>query len=212
MANDINIRLLRQTVSAQGAKEIANLVDDAVQINFETKKKEFLQSFDDHPVTRELNEASDNPTVRSSFLSRGNLFSLIGFNEGEKPAQELRDFLDKSIQIRPGKKTTKIVGDRLIVQASVQIPTLSEVNDKMAASTPKWSARPWPDLIHKGITGFAQFIAGLFESPAPSHSGGGLQHPGKDKQLSGKVGGIKYVNELLANFKDLITKGSNKGQ
>ncbi len=205
MANNINIRLLRQTISAQGAKQIANLANDAIKVNFETKKKLFLQAFDEHPVTQELNAVSDNPTARSSFVARGNLFSLIGFNEGEKPALALRDYLNKNIKLKMGDKRTKIQNDRIIIETPVEIPTLSEVNDNMGQEVPlEWTDRPWTDLLQRGITGFGQFVSGLFTSPKPSRSGGGLQHAGKDVQLSGSVGPIKYVNELLARFKDLL--------
>ncbi len=213
MANDINIRLLRQTIAAQGAKQIANLANNAIRLNFETKKREFLEAFDEHPVTEELNAASEDPTVQSAYVPRGNLFSVLGFNEGEKPAFVLRDYLNKSINIKVSQKRTKVVGDQIVIETPVEFPTLNEVNDQMALKTPlEWTDRSWTDLLQRGITGFGQFVSGIFASPKPSRSGGGLQHPAKDKQLSGSVGPIKYVNELLANFKNLITNGSNKGQ
>lgn len=205
MANNINVRLLRQTVSAQASKQIANLANDAIRLNFETKKKQFLQEFDQHPVTQELNAAADNPTIRSKYLARGNLFSLIGFNEGETPALDLRDYLDKSIKLKIKDKRTKVKNGSLVIETPIEIPTANEINAKMGAETPlEWTNRSWTDLLQRDITGFGQFVAGLFKSPKPSRSGGGLQHPARDQQLSGSVGPIKYVNEMLARLKDSI--------
>jgi len=210
--NPINVRLLKTTILTQASKKIADLADPAINKQFDLKKEKFLEEFDRHLVTEELNRASDDPTASSYFLpaGHGNLFSFLGFNQGEKPALVLREHLNDKIKPDPNKKSRKttIKNDQMIVTSRVLIPTLTEVNDAMAKQSPlQWSpGRSWTEHLSRGITGFGQFVANLFKSPKPSRSGGGIQHPGKDKQLSGSIGKIRYVDELLARFKELIGK------
>lgn len=202
----INTRLLRQIVSEKIAKNINTKADNVIKKNFEEKKEQFFKDFDEHPVTIELNQASKNPMARSQFLPKGNLFTLIGFNAGEDPAQELRAYLQENIKLNLKSKKAKAVNGKIIVETQIQIPTLGEINKEMANRVPlEWtSGRAWTDLIQKGITGLGQFVAALLASPKPSRSGGGLQHPGKSEQLSGSVGPIKYINGLIKDFKDSI--------
>ena len=200
----LNTRLFRQQVSQRLVKQGGSMVDDAIKKNFEEKKAEFLEAFDDHEVTKELQAASTNPMMGSSFIPKGNLFSLIGFDNGDKPTDGLRNYLNKSIKLNLKQKRLKIENGKIVIETPVQIPTLDDLDKarEVVSATPDWvSGRSWITLLQKGITGFGQFVATLLASPDPSRSGGGLQHKGLNPQLSGSVGPIKYVNQLLAEFK-----------
>src|ERR1700739_4445008 len=68
-----------------------------VQEQFENAKEEFLQEFLDHPVSREIEEGEK--TEGQILPVEGNLFSFIGFNQGEQPIEDLYNFLNDKITI-----------------------------------------------------------------------------------------------------------------
>lgn len=200
----IQVRLLRQHIAAQAGKAIASRANAAARLDFDTKKKEFLDEFDAHPVTQEI-EAG--PHADSSFISTnngGNLFSLLGFYQEQRPIPELRDYLDEHIKLDTNQKKITVQGERILVETPVSIPTVAEVDAAMAANQEthlEWTDRPFTSLISKGITGFGHYVAGMFDPP--SRSGGGYEVK-KDQGRSSSLRPIPYVGALLKDLKSII--------
>lgn len=175
-----------------------------IQKRFELAKDDLLEAFNEHPVTQEI---EDGPDAESSYVSTaagGNLFSLLGFNSSENPTDDLRKIIQDNIvlQIQNAKKITTTNG--ITWETPVRLPTLDDVNELVADKTPlDWSpARAWTTLIEKGIPWFAHY---LFDNERPltgSRSETAIQIKGTIKEgRSSSVPGIKYISELLSNFK-----------
>lgn len=208
----LNKRALQIAFTKGVEKTVATKGRELAQLDFETKKEQFLEAFDDHPVTKEL---EGGPTAMSSIPAiaeaEGNLFSFLGFYKGEKPAAELRAYLDKNIVLRRGR--TEIKGNRVTYTANVAFPTVEEVDAAMAKKVPlDWVSRAFTQLISKGIPGLPRFLFRenpRFPSPEPSRSSTAVQTKGKPLR-GGSFGGVPYIGELLGTLKALFASRRSK--
>ncbi len=202
-----NRRTLRTVVAKQAAKVLVKDVRKYAVLDFETKKDQFLQAFDEHPVTQEL---ADGPHAFSRIpelaSAGGNLFSFLGFYKGEKPEQELRDYLDAKTTLGPTGAGV-IKGNRVIFKTQVKFPTVADVDAAMQRKSPLgWVTRSFTQMISKGIPGLPNY---LFQedpplgSPEPSHSSTAVQTHGKALR-GGSYRGVPYVGELLGLLKRLF--------
>ena len=203
----IHYNLLRQEILQQARSKIVPKINRAIENNFNDKKDKLIDAFDNHDVTQEL---ENGPEATSRFLSVGNLFSLLGFNAGERPTDALRKILKKDIYL---DKSSKIeVKQNLIeIKKQVWMPTQDDIRRRAAEELPlEWTDRSWLDLIERGITGFPWFLSNLgnrnkrkltFKS---SRSGTGIETRANFDR--GTVPPIKYMSELLNYFRSLITK------
>ena len=85
--------------------KVKNFVEDktyqkevVLQISqeFEKIKQQILNEFDNHPVTREINDGISASNISGTLDGITNLYSFIGFNEGDNPTKAIRDMLEKS--------------------------------------------------------------------------------------------------------------------
>ncbi len=212
MGVNFNHRVFRVQLAKQ-KKKLGAAANPGFQRQFEEKKKLFLQSFDNHEVTREIQRG---PTTQESMLPEGNLFSFIGFEAGEHPTTPMRKYLKETITFDPKSIDIQTRGNRYFLRSDIRIPTLDEVNNAANEQTPlEWAdGRGWTDLIQKGITGFPRFLSIYHSSKnrkrrkhmdnPPSRSGTAIQV--KSAVRGGRVGPIGYINELLAEFKAKISR------
>lgn len=200
----VNVRLLRKTIATQGGERIASRANAALRDRFDDKKEQFLKAFDEDKVTQEI-EAGPHYAGASEVDTGhgGNLFSLLGFKQDDKPIAELRQMLDKGITLDTNKKRVSTTDSgRILVEVPVNVISLEEIYDKTSAGHETklpWTSRSFVHLIHRGITGFGKYVAGRFDSPKPSESGGGVQ--AKKPLREADLGPIKWLNGLLDTFK-----------
>lgn len=202
----INYTQLRLEIARQSENAIYAKVKPIIKETFEEKKGELLENFDNHEVTREL---EDGPDASSSFIDTnhgGNLYSLIGFGEGENPTDELRDVLEKNIKLNLSQTKREVKSNIIEFKTSVIIPTISDVNEEIGKRVKlKWTSRPFTDLIEKGITGFSKY---LFRSEG---FGNGVSESGtaietKKALRQGSVPRIRYISDILKKFRDSILR------
>ncbi len=164
---------------------------NAANARFIAAREAMLEEFDEHPVTEEL---QDGPEADSDILSRGNLFSFLGFYEGTDPTVEVRDLLETTAM---SPKTKFLIGERQVTyQFQVKTPSIEEIYDKTPMPG-KWSSKSWVEAIEEGIGTFASYIYHVFINK--SKSGTGIQ-------VDGKIGGsdvipkTKYISRIIKNF------------
>ena len=204
----VNVRLLRKEIADKGGKAIAARITSVIEKELDKKTNKFLQKFDEHIVTQELQAG---PGSGSKFLSssKGSLFGLLGFDKGQNPIAALRKILKDGIKMqknRIGTKTTE--NGRILVEVPVNIISLGEVyketqNDDDTKIS--WSGRSFVDQIQKGIDGFGSYLSGMFKT---SRSGDGMQAKNQDGSPANirnvELKPIKYVDELLEKFKQSL--------
>jgi hypothetical protein len=185
-------------------------------------KDQLLDDFDNHIVTQELEEgpAAENISGTLPGLSRGgNLFSFIGFNDGDNPTASIRSALKALVESPDNAFSSSFAKGSppsVIFTFRVKIPTLDEINAFMeddALFPDGYSGGFWLTDLEKGnLTGLSSYIYdeefGAYEQ---SRSGTGLQaktrqgKSGKGGKLikirgGDKAKGIKYVEKLLQDF------------
>mgnify|MGYP003324753258 CR=1 FL=1 len=157
----------------------------------EETKKEFLREFDEHPITNEI-EAGPNAKNSSGTLNGyGNLFSFIGFNEGDSAITQLRFYLRSSIRVSKIKKER---GVRTKAYFTISKPDMKDI---ISATPMPWEmGRSWVRGIERGISGFGYYMNTM--TRRFSRSGAGIQI---DKRL--RAGGYvpqKYMSQILRNL------------
>lgn len=178
-------------------KKGVNIKTSTIKTKLERAKKKafdnFLQSFRDHAITREIAAGSHTSNSSGTLGGYGNLFSFIGFDEGDNPTQVIETYiinkLRKSIRLTPNKRQGgwKVTFD---------LPSLEGI----AALTPMpWAGgRSWAMGIHEGISGLGQYMYSTRASGYGSRSGTAFQ---TDTRLRG--GGFRNVPYIIPLLKSL---------
>ena len=126
----VNTRLLRMQIAQRGGEKIASRANAAIREKFNDKKDILLKEFDEHPITQELEGGPEyaGPSVVQTEHG-GNLYGFLGFDEGERPTEVVREILEKQIKLDTSKKRTITVesSGRILVEIPVSIPTLQEI-------------------------------------------------------------------------------------
>jgi len=203
-------RALRIAVASnpQAQRILVKQVRPLIKLDFEAKKEQFLQTFDEHPVSQEISEGPGAfSRVPELANSGGNLFSLLGFYKEQNPIAALREYLkDNVVLYKTG--AGKLKGDKITFDTPVYAPSEDEVNQVMASqpeSQLEWTGRSFTDLLRRGISGLPQYLFDLTRdfSQVPSRSGPAIQVKGNLRNTN--VGPIPYVKELLNGLTRLIS-------
>lgn len=200
-----NSVLLKKLLDGELDKKALPKLESMLKKQFMKEKKAMLKAYDIHPVTEELIEAADDPTIISptGIVPKGNLFAFLGFHDGDRPAENVREMLDDGTQIVNFSKVQHR-NDTYTVQLRTQVPTLGEINRQNPLP---WIDRGWVDAVENGILGLPMFIFGIFTGGS-SRSGTGLEV--KNKISDGSFTGVgNYLNKILRDYKAKLRSGNN---
>ena len=168
----------------QTGKFVKPAVEPSLTKKFREIKKEMLSEFNNHPITKELDQKTNaNP---SAFVGDGSLFGFIGFNENEEPTQIIREML-KSTELKFIRIKDKVIDFKVFYPSKEEL--------FLATPLPWATGRSWLKGIESGLSGLGRYLD--IDSDA-SRSGGGIQ-----SEFSVRSGGFKntkYITEILNNF------------
>tara|TARA_Y100000592_G_C5482423_1_gene326499 strand:- start:2402 stop:2974 length:573 start_codon:yes stop_codon:yes gene_type:complete len=182
---------VNRSINKQLYTEARNPVKNFILEEFDDIKKEMIRSFENHPVTRELDAGPKSSNI-SKTLSKGNLFSFIGFDAGEKPTEVIRQSLHNSrIVISKGTKGT--------FNFDFFLPNMEE----LFKSTPlPWAnGRSWLKGIEQGMSGLGRYL--YSENLPTSRSGTGIQVKGSS---GGRFRNVSYMSAILRSTKRKLEK------
>lgn len=201
--------ILEKISKVPRVKEIA--YQNALE-RFETAKEEMLNFFDEHNITQELEEGPNGSNISGTLGGYGNLFSFIGFFEGEEPTDTIRKILIDLIKLNktPSNIKTFKTSNRIEIKFRVRLPSLQEIYD----NTPypdNYRAGSWvKDLTRGGIQGLSYYLYDDdFGKYSQSRSTAGLQATTKKGSpiviRSGNTSTpIEYISEILNLFKGTL--------
>lgn len=182
--------------------------------DFQTKqKRELLNDFDNHPVTKEL---IAGPNTESSYLSNGDLFSFIGFEDGENPTAPIREILEKETNLRKSSLGARYTPGRITYSFPVESPSIAEIEN--ITPTPFQTSKSWVRMIERGANGLGYYIRkflskGETEDPGKlkyieekSMSGGGMQLKNDRQNPVTMPSRISYITEIYQKFKQRLNK------
>ncbi|MFM1781338.1 MAG: hypothetical protein RLZZ181_103 [Pseudomonadota bacterium] len=190
MAIKATTRNLKKQLKTVLTKEIVKFYGKAfenrIEAAFNKIKKEMVQEFLNHPVTVEIKNGPHAENTSGTLEGYGNLFSFIGFYEGDNPTDVIEGLLNLS-DIKFSKQT----GDGFLV--TIYLPT----KEQIFAETPfEWAkGRSWAEGIERGISGFGQY---LNTEAIKSNSGTGIQI--ETQVRKGKFKNTSYISALLKKY------------
>jgi hypothetical protein len=182
-------KIVESSDNSSVRKKAINLAQERVQ----KAKEEMIAEFDNHAVTREIQGGPNAENISNTLNGDGNLFSYIGFNEGENPTEVVRDYLNESTALR---RTYDFNVRKGLFTFKVKTPSLEEVEQK----TPfPWEPRSWVRGVERGISGLGFYISSKIKEFKNSRSGVAIQS--KKKIRTGSYKAIKYLSEIIRNFR-----------
>jgi hypothetical protein len=193
MAGKINRGMFRTTVTKAFARSAAkNIAYDRARAHFDKRKKELLNEFKSHPVSREIEAGPDTSNSSGTLGGYGNLYSFIGF-PGGNPVADVYDLLTAAIRLRK-TPVIRTGGSRLYFTFKGTLPDRRELES--VAPMP-WEPGSWLFKIETGISGLGSYLYGRMYGG--SRSGTGIQS--KRASRSAVFTPVPYISALLQKFK-----------
>jgi hypothetical protein len=206
----VNLAVLRREITAQASKSIETRANKVLENAYNKERDKFLQEFDAHPVTQSLENGPKGNDGIVNTAKGGNLYSLIGFKGNSNPIAALRKILFNRFRLR-GKLTTKLVGNKIIVERTAESPSLIEIDKQTSGKygVGDWTNKSWVRLIEDGIPWFRAYLFGEKYSKW-SRSGTAIEAKDKEGNLvtarNESFGPIPYLSVLLRRFRERIRK------
>jgi hypothetical protein len=170
-----------------------------VEKRADSAKKEFLKALEDHPISQEIAAGNDSYNISDTLGGYGNLFTFLGFNEGEEPIADLIRFLDDNIKVL---RAVKRRGDKF--EFTVSMPSVDAINSRTKL---EWiDGRGWAMMVEEGISGLPFYLFLL--NRKSGRSGRGVQSTGAT-QGKGKFKNTRYLSALVKQLEKDI-KSRNK--
>jgi len=179
--------------AVQETSAFEDKAEEVVKENYLDSKEKFMEDFENHPVTQEIEGGATASNSSNTLNGIGNLFSYIGFYASQAPIQELRDLLDKSFSFKKGRRSKN--GSKFIIT----YPDIETI--KKDTPMPWEGGRSWVVGIERGISGFGNYIYKTF---AGGRSGEGVQAANKVRGSSFKR--VRYMSEMIKMFVNSIKK------
>lgn len=206
-------RDVTQAINSQLPKEIGKKVEAMVLKEFEVIKKAMIQEFEMHPVTIEIDSGPNSSNTSGTLGGYGNLFTFIGFEDGENPLRQVRARLKETILRKTSYKN-----------GVFDFITTEPTKEELYSMTPlPWISgqRSWMDGIETGLSGLGFYLYKEGKSISKSRSGPAIQLKGGKKSESafgsnttgGAIGlqrsryqRVSYISSILRNFNKSIDR------
>ena len=181
-------------------KQFTRIAED----DFNQAKKILLAQFLQHPVTKEIMGGPLASNV-SGCVSKGNLFSFIGFEVEENPAKDLYDYLNQNIRFYSTPK--KYFGKDFKYSFAIKMPTRK---DFIRHFPLPWNqGKSWPISIENGIPNIGYYLFLFNEIRTRSQHGVQLKQEIKNQAKSIFRPHI-YLSAMFDDFQTNL-KGYKKG-
>lgn len=205
---DFQAIMIKVSKSDKFKREALNLA----QVVVKEEKEKLLEEFDNHPVTRELEDgptAANTSGTLSGLSDRhgGNLFSFIGFPEGYHPVKIIRDALKRETGIlnKNALFSRYAKGNTIEVGFRVQYLSIDDL-DGLLDFPSHYEVGNILEKLEKGrLRGLSHYIYDEEFGNYGSVSGTGLEAKTKGGKLITIRDGdtnnaIPYVEKLLKDF------------
>lgn len=191
MAKKITVQNVRKQLAAFVTKEVTKTYSKTFQQRiitaFNKIKREMVAEFRSHPVTVEIKAGPFAENSSGTLGGYGNLFSFIGFEQGDNPTDNIEGLLNLS-RIEYGRETK----DGFTMR--IYLPSKQEIFSE--TPMPWASGRSWAEGIERGISGFGQYLN--IDTAVNSRSGEGIQTNGVIRK--GKFKNTPYISALLNKY------------
>ena len=157
--------------------------DKMIEQKFEKIKTQMLAEFDSHPVTIERDGGITAQNTSKTLNNITNLYSFIGFEQGDKPTDTVRNILNQS-------SYRKSMGNNSIINYIFEIPTAQQIF--LATPLPWETGRSWVKGIEEGISGLGYYV----KIRKNSRSGLGIQSE-EQQRKNVRFQNTQYISALI---------------
>ena len=196
MMSVVNFNSIRKKIGS--SNKLKTTSEKLANKAFNKSKNEFLEEFNSHPITKELEEGPEGSNLSNTLGGIGNLFSFIGFYKTDKPIDEVRSFFGKSFNLEKGKNVN-VKPNSIQYDFKIKYPNLQEL--KAETPMPWEGGKSWISSIERGISGFSFY---MYKKFGEGRSGEGLQTSSKIRP--GNYKPVRYISEIINNFLKNLTK------
>ena len=130
-------------------REYVSYADKMIEQNFEKIKTQMLTEFDNHPVTIEIDGGITAQNTSKTLNNITNLYSFIGFEQGDKPTDTIRKILNEF-------SYRKVIGNNSIINYVFDMPTAQQIF--LTTPLPWETGRSWAKGIEEGISGLGYYV------------------------------------------------------
>lgn len=182
-------------LNKESASTVKNFAEKSLLVTFEKLKTEMIKEFLNHPVTEEIKRGPTTQNTSGTLNGYGNLFSYIGFYDGDDPIEPVLEEFKKST----------IVFSKLVDGGALWNIYIPDKEDIWAASPMPWAiGRSWAKGIETGISGVGYYLYTEREKLKNSRSGTAVQ----TSTIIGRprFKNVKYISEILAKYEKKISQ------
>lgn len=190
--------LLQSITAGSNGKVTGVQVRKYVYPIMEEARKDLIRDFVSHPVTTEIKSGPTASNFSGTLNGYGNLFSFIGFDQGESPTTPIETILSERLNVR-----VRAVGGGRFNISILNAPSKEEIFS--VTPIPWASGSSWAEGIEKGISNLGSFLykqggaGGSF-----SRSGTGIQI--KNTLRASNFRPDSYISSMINKFlKNVIT-------
>lgn len=170
---------------------------------FNPAVEKLVEDFENDNITKELDAASEDVSIDGfsgtiigpSNDEARNLYAFIGFNEGDRPTDVIREYLDPKNPDGPSYKYIRgSQRDNLQFNFEIKGPNLDKIYQK--TEMPWAKGLSWAKRIETGIPGLSKFLNKL--GLKGSRSGGGIQV--KNNLRTARFRPKRYLSKIINAF------------
>ena len=182
----VNPALLSQ-INSQLAQSSRVEVEKSFRRAFQSKKNQMIAEFMNHPVTLELQGGIEAKNISGTLSGITNLYSFIGFAEGDKPIEPILRQLEST-----NFSMVRAAGNKL--EFRVNLPKAKDIFD--VTPMPWASGRSWAKGIETGISGLGYYL----KKESNSRSGLGVQSTSRRVRNNAKFKNTSYISTILKRY------------
>ena len=198
----INLKKVLKRIQ-KPTKKLEVKVRKKAELILKKAKEKLIKEFEAHPVTQEIRGGPSAGNPSRTLGGYGNLWSYIGFSSSSPdPTDIVSKTLKNDIKLN---KTPKVQSFKTKIEYRFKINTVDLPRLETMTPMPWESGRSWLRGVERGISGFSNYMYGK----TGGRSGMAFQTKGAIR--AGGFGNVKYMSEILKNFKkDLKAKKGAK--
>lgn len=187
--------LLNEVTAGRNGKVTGVQIRKYVYPIMEEARKDLVRDFHSHSITQEIKSGSSASNTSGTLGGYGNLFSFIGFNQGDNPTIPIENILNERLNVK-----VRAAGSGRFKITIINAPSTQAIFN--VTPIPWASGSSWAEGMEKGISNLGSFL--YRESGIRSRSGTGIQVKNKLRASNLRTG--SYISGLINKFLRNVTK------
>jgi hypothetical protein len=187
--------LLQEVTAGRNGKVTGVQIRKYIYPIMEEARKDLVRDFHSHSITQEIKSGPSASNNSGTLGGYGNLFSFIGFSQGDSPTIPIENILNQRLNVK-----VRAVGGGKFRITIMNAPSAQAIFN--VTPIPWASGSSWAEGMEKGISNLGSFL--YRESGVPSRSGTGIQVKNPLRTSNLRTG--SYISGIMDKFLRNVTK------